>query len=605
MSILENKINFTDFQGTPITDEVINRADTASFALEHDTFFEESFEIWTAQGQSGTKLTKGTDYELSNLNQQLTNAAGKNIYTRLAITNLDYLNQDIYVNYTTLGDFTTFDDLELLEAEIENNSNSIKSNEEIQDLVSASLQGSGATTISYDDANDTLTISSTDTDTQRTDSEIQTAINNDGDHDATATHNAKNINVSDTNVNITTSEMQDAIEKILNNYVAGGDIDLNGYSIQNVESIEQTETYGIEWNQTRDSYTRLADSKGLSVPGAQTAGYKYSDFDDIFPWSEMGRVNLADSGTVNARYGDPTYATDGSNGQVMVEIPKFYSKFELVDTTGDRIFRWYVSKENLDGFSVDPMFVRDGAEKDYIYIAAFEGNVNNDVMRSIAGVQPSTDSNVADGTLPGFRTYAQNRGTGWNIRDYYTTHAVQMLYLIEYGHFNTQEQLGRGIVDKDSGSGNESKNTGATSGNQSYGDPDNGYTAISYRGIENFYGNIWEFTDGININDSEVYVASENFVSDKFTDNYNLLGTVLSSSDTYITDIIEGSFLANAGGGTSTTFLADNWWINSGQRVARFGGAWHHGSRAGGFCWGLNSSSSGALRDGGSRLLYF
>jgi len=169
MSILENKINFTDYEGTPINDEVINRSDTASFALEHDTFFEDGIEIWTASGKSGIKLTKGTDYELVNLNTQLTQETGKNVYTRLAITNSDYLNQDLYNSYTTLGDFTTFDDLKALE-------DAIRTDEEVQDIVNSLLQSSGATSISYDDANNTLTISSTDTDTQRTNEDIQDII---------------------------------------------------------------------------------------------------------------------------------------------------------------------------------------------------------------------------------------------------------------------------------------------------------------------------------------------------------------------------------------------------------------------------------------------
>ena len=169
MDILENKIEFTDYNGTPVENEDINRSDTTSFILENDTFYEDSIEIWTSPDQSGIKLAKGTDYELYNLNKQLTNEAGKNVYTRLAITNPDYLGQDLYGNYTTLGNFTSFKDLQLLEQ-------NIKSDEDIQDIVNSLLQSSGATNISYDDENNTLTISSTDTDTQRTDEEIQDMI---------------------------------------------------------------------------------------------------------------------------------------------------------------------------------------------------------------------------------------------------------------------------------------------------------------------------------------------------------------------------------------------------------------------------------------------
>ena len=384
--------------------------------------------------------------------------------------------------------------------------------------------------------------------------------------------------------------------------------DSNQYSadeINELTTVQIGEEFGLEWNQTTDSYMRLDDASTLEVTDAGTSGYKTgSDFDTIEPWASMERVNLADDGTVNARYGDAGYETDGSNGQVMVEIPKFYRKSEN-DTATDNIYRWWISYANMEGYEVHPAFIQDGVEKDYIYFSAFEGNVDSGVMRSIANVQPSTDTNVADGTIAGFRGYAQARGVGWELQTYYATNAIQMLYLIEYADFNTQERIGEGITGKDSGSGNESENTGATTGNDSYGDPNDDLVAVSYRGIENFWGNIWKWVDGLNINNYSVYTTNYDFESDKFTGNYELLGSVLSTSDTYIKDIYSSySFLATEGGATSSTYLTDFWWIDSGERVARFGGTWNTGSQAGGFCWSLGSSSADASRFRGSRLLY-
>ncbi len=364
---------------------------------------------------------------------------------------------------------------------------------------------------------------------------------------------------------------------------------------------------GLEWNQTKDKYRRIDDAENLSVVDAHTDGYKTgSDFDNVYPWSEIERVNLADDGTVNARYGDPEYTTDGSNGQVMVEIPKFYWKYEEVTINGDKIYRWLISDSNLDGYELHPNFIVDDVEKDYVYLSAFEGNVNSDdLLQSIADVQPSTDSDVSEGTIVDFRNYAQSRGSGWQLQTYWATHAIQLLYLIEYGDFNSQEQIGRGYVDYDSGSDNESKDTGATYGNDSYGFPNDGEKASSYRGIENFWGNIWIWIDGLNIDEYDAYVTNYNFESDKFTDNYELLDSVLSTDDTFIKDITGAdSFLADEGEGSSSTYLTDNWWIDSGERVPRFGGDWYASSQAGAFCWLLKHSSGNSSRGAGSRLLF-
>jgi hypothetical protein len=44
-------------------------------------------------------------------------------------------------------------------------------------------------------------------------------------------------------------------------------------------------------------------------------------------YNKIGRCTVADDGTIIAKYGDNNYTEDGSNGQVMVYIPKFYYKY--------------------------------------------------------------------------------------------------------------------------------------------------------------------------------------------------------------------------------------------------------------------------------------
>lgn len=392
----------------------------------------------------------------------------------------------------------------------------------------------------------------------------------------------------------------------------------HGIRIQNnelqVQSNDQWKTihsslganvYGLEWDQSTDTYTRLGSASTLSVGASVGGSAIVSGFDSAFPWSDMKRCNVADDKTVNAYYGDPTYIEDGTNGQVMVEIPKFWYKAEKV---GQK-YRWYIADGDIAGYSVHPAFIRNGVEKDKIFFSAYEGNVLSSTLRSISDVQPSTSTNVA-GTIANFRTYAQARGTGWEIQDFQSTTAIQLLYLIEFADFNTQTKIGRGVVDLASGTVNHSVNTGATaflgnaSGRQSGTD---GQTSISYRGIENFWGNIWKWVDGLSLNNYEAFVADHSFQSDKFTDNYTSIGSVLSTSDTYIKDIIFGTadhaFLAKTGGASTSTFLGDNWWIATGTRVACFGGCWYDGSQAGSFYWILNNAASASYWSTGSRLL--
>ena len=79
----------------------------------------------------------------------------------------------------------------------------------------------------------------------------------------------------------------------------------------------EDDIYGVEVDYANRTFARLAGAVG-KTPGA--------DFDSILAFGGRRRCNLADNGTVNAYYGEPGYIEDGSNGQVMVEQPKFYYK---------------------------------------------------------------------------------------------------------------------------------------------------------------------------------------------------------------------------------------------------------------------------------------
>jgi len=396
------------------------------------------------------------------------------------------------------------------------------------------------------------------------------------------------------------------------------------YQQELIDILRNTENaWGIEWNQDSDTITRIGDAEGLTQ----------ADFDDIAPWSLMRRCNLADDGTVNAYCGDPTYVEDGSNGQVMVEIPKFFYKGYRTANG----YAWLISPNKKDGYDVHPAFVRDGIEKERIYIGAYEGTLydnsagsyvgdgvaydyTNDILASVAGLQP-VSGDVGHFDIEEARQLAQNRGVGWEQQDFLTVSAIQMLFVTEYASLDWQGSISTGITNLDSGTGNHSQNTGHTSplGNRSgevvISSLENGATgatetyACSYRGIENFFGNIWKWVDGINIQDNVPYVADNNFDSDVFVSPYENLGVTLAQENGYTSDIAMNSnfdfgFLTTEVAGSSSTRLHDYYYQNSGNRVALLGGAWSNGSHAGGFCWYLAYSLAHSYRYVGSRLLH-
>jgi hypothetical protein len=359
----------------------------------------------------------------------------------------------------------------------------------------------------------------------------------------------------------------------------------------------------------------------------------------------MRRCVLNMDGSVNY-YLDPNDSTlkadgtaadlTGADGYVMVEIPRFWYRYSRV---GD-VITWEIADRAKPGFTIHPAFIKDGVEVAYRYMGAYDAcfldatdgvyksglnldnasslfNTAEDKLASVAGVYPIVGLSRAEA-----RSMATNNGTGWRQQDFWTSSAVQLLYLIEYGTFNSQAVLGDGntafgtyppgsssqtdsphsIAGKSNSLGNGS--TDAVSG---AGSASRDTAFMSYRGIENFFGNCWNWVDGFNSINRVAWVTNtrSNFVDDT-TANLTNLGT-MPSSDGFVRDIINTpvAFLpSSTSGGSSSTFITDFFFQNTGNRVARLGGSALSGSNAGVFCWNVNGLSSIRVRIIGARVCF-
>ena len=248
--------------------------------------------------------------------------------------------------------------------------------------------------------------------------------------------------------------------------------------------------------------TRLESSADWTTKALAIAGC-----DLVEPWKSMVRTNLWEDGTPTSVYGDRCYTdTEVANmGQVMVKIPKFWY---YIDDTGLPNRDYYISNSASDtvggnAVQVHPMFITNGVTKDYIYVSAFEGYVNGTKLESRAGAAPDI---VKEKTLTNYRTWANNRYTGnkWGNWTFQAWSGMQLLYLVEYADLDSQgaNGLGGGIT----AVGASIANTGTTGlgsshdvGNMSYGTAANATSPVSYRGVENIFGNTMTYVDGINM----------------------------------------------------------------------------------------------------------
>lgn len=420
--------------------------------------------------------------------------------------------------------------------------------------------------------------------------------------------------------------------------------------------IETEDVLGITMDYKNKTCTRIAGAKNL------TAG---ADFDKFSMYGGRKRCNVSDGGTINAYYGDEDYKEDGSNGQVMVYQPKFYYlvcplEYDRQETGYGYHLRkanYYVSETQRAGFKLHPAFYdKNGNEVDYILMSAYKGciydtsanaymlndeqvmDASKDKFSSIAGARPA--SGVTQNlTRPNIEQMAKNRGEGWHSFGIKTASMEQLLMIVELGMMNTQTGIGQGIVNLpwETGTDKSSSYAGATGSTASLGNGTgratetttyeggvatkntvDGKTSISYRGVENFWGNIWKFVYGLNFY-CEVgkpflgYVCKDfNYAESKKTDNYENIGFALPSENGYVSAMgystkYDWLFLPSEVKGNSSLPVGDYYYQNNtwdGYRVALLGGCWDSGSGAGGFSWRLSIGVGSRARLIGGRLVY-
>ena len=130
---------------------------------------------------------------------------------------------------------------------------------------------------------------------------------------------------------------------------------------------------------------------------------------------------------------------------------------------------------------------------------------------------------------------------------------------------------------------------------------------MSYRGIENLWGNAWQWCDGWNINDRNWYVTNDvSVLADDTTTGYTQLGQQAPTSSGYIRDVDHatlGDVVTDSSGSSSTAF-ADYYYQNTGWRAARVSGYAGSGASAGVSCGRLNYSSVRSGRHISARVAF-
>ena len=345
-------------------------------------------------------------------------------------------------------------------------------------------------------------------------------------------------------------------------------------------TVQLTSIYGVQWDGSSTTVWSRTDASALftNPTPAVNNGNGSSPFDTLMPWSGMERVTDSEGGT-------------------LVKIPKFYYKW----TVSGSSLKLQIADGPSTGFSVAPAFMDrgDGAgERDLVYVGAYHCA---STFKSTTGVKPH-----ANITRDAFRTGISNLGSKIWQWDYAMLVTIWMLYLVEYADWNSQAVIGYGC-----GNNSGTENMGSTDA-MTYHTGTNAanrttYGHVRYRWIEDLWGNVYDWCDGIYFSGEDVY-AIKNPASFSDTTGGTKVGTRPTSSN-YISAFAKSSasgfdwfIYPSAVSGTESTYVCDYCDYYASGVVLRVGGNYGQYQDYGLFCLDGSGAASHAPAYVGSRL---
>ncbi len=281
----------------------------------------------------------------------------------------------------------------------------------------------------------------------------------------------------------------------------------------------------------------------------------------------------------------------------MVEFGKIFyrirkdERYTYVEITDD-------ARSLADGFT-DYAFSYKGKVRDKFYIGAYKGCVENGKLRAISGVMPTTNKTIGD-----FRKAAQANGNGYEITPFNKLTLLQALYIVRFKSLDSRAALGKGYTEASAYSA-----TGKTDKDGLYFGNQDGERQVKCHGIEDFWGNVFEWVDGF-VTTDKIKIADGNFNNNG--DGYEIVADLPNTVCGAIIDIHGDNKLGfvpkeaddNLCAGEAYYCNYGSTWCDGTVNLPSFGGVRSSGASAGAFYFSCSYSASLAYASLGARLCF-
>lgn len=245
-------------------------------------------------------------------------------------------------------------------------------------------------------------------------------------------------------------------------------------------NIEKAKIYGVDkvGSYNPSALVRTDDAVGLNYTVG--ASEIKSDFDTCYPWCDMQEC------------------TD-SAGNVFIKIPKFYAK---ITKNADGTYKHQISGVRYEGFST--LFIDGvGNELDYILVGKYEGSGSPSRVYSKSG-----QTVLVSTTIDNIRTGCKANGAGYQQYDFLIDLIIKELWLVEMKTTNSQSVM-YGYANANSAAVATGRTDAVKTPSGSEESNTDGKHACKYRGIENLWGNVFKWCDGISFNGNKVYICTD------------------------------------------------------------------------------------------------
>lgn len=281
----------------------------------------------------------------------------------------------------------------------------------------------------------------------------------------------------------------------------------------------QVDWYGVEFEYGKSAGTRIGNMS----------------YHKSLPLQSQLRRCIINTNNNNVQFIDENNYTKLENGSdalydfmgmnVMVYIPKFY--YSATTDPDTKKYTVKISANQQDGF----------IESQECYVAAFEGYLDGSAVMSWSGKKPTTGRDISISAC-------QNNGKGWWCYTYEIHKAICFLFIVEYATLDSQDGfiptitaegyhqggLGMGVTATYTvlSTGNTTTYVNQTVGSNS--------GCISYRGIENPFGNVDKYCNLMKINNVYYRVTYPN-------QQLEQIDIRMSDEDGVITQVLDNEIL--------------------------------------------------------------